>query len=148
MHTLYIFYDQHCGLCSSFRRWLESQPAYVRFAFIAYDTEQARQLLPDIATRRADEEILVLGNDGSLWQGGSAWITCLWALVSYRGWAITLANTLPAERLKRVVQWISQRRIQISQLLRLRPDQILRQSALVDCENGSCKRPAAYTATH
>jgi predicted DCC family thiol-disulfide oxidoreductase YuxK len=139
MNALYIFYDPHCGLCSSFRHWMEAQHAYVKLTFVAYDSEQAKQLLPDIATRRADEEIIVLGDDGSLWQGGPAWITCLWALQDYRGWAMSLAKTFPAPVLKQVVQWISRRRIRLSQLLRLRPDQILARAEVAQCVDGRCK---------
>jgi predicted DCC family thiol-disulfide oxidoreductase YuxK len=34
MTTLTLFYDARCGLCSSVRRWLSGQPAYVRLEFI------------------------------------------------------------------------------------------------------------------
>jgi predicted DCC family thiol-disulfide oxidoreductase YuxK len=92
MNTLTIFYDAHCGLCSRFRRWMLDQAAYVRLEFLPYDSETARKRCPDLPSLRADKEIVVMGVDGSLWQGAAAWVTCLWALREYREWSLRLAT--------------------------------------------------------
>ncbi|MDP1587310.1 MAG: DCC1-like thiol-disulfide oxidoreductase family protein [Prosthecobacter sp.] len=139
MNTLTIFYDAHCGLCSRFRRWMLDQPAYVRLDFMPYDCEQARKRCPELAHLRADQEIVVMGDDGSLWQGAGAWVTCLWALREYREWSLRLASPNMQQIARRVVHWISSNRISLSHLLRLRGDDALRaQITSVACESGVC----------
>lgn len=139
MNTLTIFYDAHCGLCSRFRRWMLDQAAYVRLEFLPYDSDQAKQRCRDLVHLRADQEIVVMGDDGSLWQGAAAWVTCLWALREYREWSLRLASSGMQQIARRVVHWISSNRISLSQLLRLRSDDALRaQVTELACENGAC----------
>jgi predicted DCC family thiol-disulfide oxidoreductase YuxK len=140
MNTLYIFYDAHCGLCSRFRRWMEAQPAWVLLSFVPYDSAEARQLLPGIGSLRADEEIVVMGDDGCVWQGAAAWVTCLWALRDYREWSARLARPALMGMARRVVHWISSHRIGLSRLLRLSSDDVLREaSAEKGCATGKCR---------
>lgn len=139
MNTLTIFYDARCGLCSRFRRWMLAQPAYVRLDFMPYDSELARKRCPDLPSLRADQEIVVMGDDGSLWQGASAWVTCLWALREYREWSLRLASPGMQQVARRVVHWISSNRISLSHLLRLRSDDALREQITeAACDNGAC----------
>ncbi|WP_395741919.1 thiol-disulfide oxidoreductase DCC family protein [Prosthecobacter sp.] len=139
MHVLTLFYDAHCGVCSRFRRWMLEQPAYVRLNFVPYDSPQALRLCPDLRHLRADEEIVVMGDDGSLWQGAAAWVTCLWALRDYREWSLRLATPGMLGLARKVVHWISSNRISLSALLRLKGDDALRaEVGAVACENGAC----------
>lgn len=139
MTTLTIFYDARCGVCSRFRRWMLEQPAYVRLNFVPYDSPQARQLCPDLPNLRADQEIVVMGDDGSLWQGAAAWVTCLWALRDYREWSLRLATPAMLGLARKVVHWISSNRISLSNLLRLKGDDaLLAEVRETACENGAC----------
>lgn len=139
MNTLTIFYDARCGVCSRFRRWMLEQPAYVRLVFVPYDSPQALRLCPDLPRMRADQEIVVMGDEGSLWQGAAAWVTCLWALQDYREWSLRLATPGMLGLARKVVHWISSNRIGISRLLRLRGDDALRaEVGVVQCDNGGC----------
>ncbi len=139
MITLTIFYDAHCGLCSRFRRWMLEQASYVRLEFLPYDSEQARHRCPDLPNLRADQEIVVMSDDGSLWQGAAAWVTCLWALREYREWSLRLASPGMQQMARRVVHWISSNRISLSRLLRLSSDDKLRAEINeVSCDNGAC----------
>ena len=140
MKTLTIFYDARCGLCSRFRRWMEAQPAWVALVFIPYDSDEARRLCPGIEAMRAAEEIVVMADDGRLWQGAGAWITCLWALYDYREWSSRLAAPGLQGMVRKVVHWISGNRIGLSRLLHLKSDDALR-LAVDDakCESGSCR---------
>lgn len=139
MNTLTIFYDARCGLCSQFRRWMLDQPAYVPLAFVPYDSPQALYLCPDLPHMRADQEIVVMGDDGSLWQGAAAWVTCLWALREYREWSLRLASPSMLGIARKVVHWISGNRIGLSRLLRLKGDDALRAEVVsMACENGAC----------
>ncbi|MGV3658540.1 MAG: thiol-disulfide oxidoreductase DCC family protein [Prosthecobacter sp.] len=139
MNTLTIFYDARCGICSRFRRWMLEQPAYVRLDFVPYDAPQALRLCPELPHMRADQEIVVMGDDGSLWQGAAAWVTCLWALREYREWSLRLATPGMLGIARKVVHWISNNRIGLSHLLRLRGDEALRaQITPVRCDNNAC----------
>ncbi len=139
MNTLIIFYDARCGLCSRFRRWMLDQAAYVRLHFLPYDSPQALRLCPDLPSLRADQEIVVMGDDGSLWQGAGAWVTCLWALREYREWSLRLASPALQPIARKAVHWISTNRITLSRLLRLHSDDdIKRQITDVTCDTGTC----------
>jgi predicted DCC family thiol-disulfide oxidoreductase YuxK len=125
MHTLTLFYDARCGLCSSVRRWLSGQPAYVRLEFIPYDSPQARQRCPMIDQLHAEQEIVVLSDEGHLWQGAGAWVMCLWALHDFREWSSRLASPAMHSIAKKVVHLISANRLTLSSLLHLRGDEAL-----------------------
>ena len=141
MHTLTLFYDARCGICSRFRHWMESQAAYVRLEFLPYDSPEALRRCPRLPELRADEEIVVMGDDGSLWQGAAAWVIALWALREYRAWSARLATPAGMALAKQLVHWISGHRIGLSKLLRYRSDLELadasRQAA--GCGDGSCR---------
>lgn len=125
MTTLTLFYDTRCGLCSSVRRWLSAQPAYVRLEFIPYDSPQARQRCPMIDQLHADQEIVVLSDEGLLWQGAGAWVMCLWALQDFRAWSSRLASPTMQSIAKKIVHLISANRLTLSSLLHLRGDEAL-----------------------
>ena len=147
MKALIIFYDARCGLCSRFRRWMEAQPAWVRLVFVPYDSDEARKLCPPIDSMRAAEEIVVMADDGRIWQGSSAWVTCLWALYDYREWSSRLASPALQGAVRKIVHWISGNRIGLSNLLRIRSDDALRSAAEESpCETGACGIPAAPAA--
>lgn len=122
MNALTLFYDARCGLCSQVRKWLETQPAYLRLEFIPYDSPEAVRRLPAIRQLRADEEILVLADTGEVWQGAGAWVICLWALKEYRAWSARLASPAMQALARKMVYWISAHRIGLSRLLRFRSD--------------------------
>ena len=129
MNTLTLFYDARCGLCSSVRQWLSAQPAYVRLEFIPYDSPQARQRCPMIDQLHADQEIVVLSDEGRLWQGAGAWVMCLWALRDFREWSSRLASPTMQSIAKKIVHLISANRLTLSSLLHLRGDQALKNAA-------------------
>ena len=80
-----------------------------------------------------------MGDDGSLWQGAAAWVTCLWALREYREWSLRLASPGMQQIARRVVHWISSNRISLSHLMRLRSDDaLMAQVTEAACDNGAC----------
>lgn len=142
MKTLTIFYDPHCGLCSRFRAWLEREPTRVRIDFLAYDGEEAARRFPGLVGLRADREVVVLADDGRWWQGGPAWITCLWATEAHRDWAFRLATPTLLPLVRKAVHLLSENRLSLSRLLNLRADSSLAQAihSLPEaaCPDGSC----------
>lgn len=145
MNTLTIFYDPHCGMCTTFRLWLDRQKKSVRVEFIGYATEQAEQRMPGIRQLHADQDIVVLADDGRWWQGSAAWIVCLWTTFEYRAWSFRLATPQWQPMVKRVVHALSTRRHKISQLMGLKSEGQLWQavSQINDdaCPTGTCQLP-------
>ncbi|MCU0778661.1 MAG: DUF393 domain-containing protein [Akkermansiaceae bacterium] len=145
MKTLTIFYDPHCGLCARFRVWLEQQPARVRVEFLAYDSAEAARRFPGLPALGADREVVVLADDGRWWQGAAAWITCLWATHAYQEWAFRLAAPGLLPFVRKTVHLLSENRLSLSRLLRLRGDAVLAHSlgALPEavCDKGTCALP-------
>lgn len=142
MHTLTLFYDVRCGLCSRVRQWLSGQPAYVRLDFVPYDSPEAKKRLPAIQHLRADQEIVVMADSGEVWQGAGAWVMCLWALREYRAWSARLASPTMQSAARKVVHWISQNRIGMSRLLHFKSDAELTAVADRDMEEPVCQLPA------
>ncbi len=129
MHTLTLFYDARCGLCSRVRQWLSGQPAYVRLDFVPYDSPEAKKRLPAIQHLRADQEIIVMADSGEVWQGGR----------EYRAWSARLATPTMQSAARKVVHWISQNRIGMSRLLRFKSDAELTAVAERDMEEPVCR---------
>ena len=123
MNTLTVFYDARCGLCSQVRQWLSQQPAYVRLDFVPYDSPEAVRRLPSLRHLRADQEIVVMADTGEVWQGGGAWVTCLWALIEYRTWSTRLASPAMQRLARSIVHSISQHRYRLSHLMGLKSDE-------------------------
>jgi predicted DCC family thiol-disulfide oxidoreductase YuxK len=150
MKTLTIFYDPHCGLCARFRAWLEQQPARVRVEFLAYDSAEALRRFPELPAVGADREVVVLADDGRWWQGPAAWITCLWATLDYQDWAFRLASPALLPFVRKTVHLLSENRLTMSRLLRLRGDAVLAHSlsALPEavCRDGTCALPQRITS--
>ncbi len=144
MKTLTIFYDPRCGLCTKFRAWLEAQPKRVGVEFLAYDSEEANVRFPGLVEMGADREVVVLADDGRWWQGGAAWLTCLWATARYYEWSFRLAAPVFQPLVKKAVHLISENRLTLSSLMNLKTDSELADAlsgmAGASCEDGACRR--------
>jgi predicted DCC family thiol-disulfide oxidoreductase YuxK len=139
MHTLTLFYDARCGLCSRVRQWLCTQPAYVHLEFLPYDSAEAERRLPAIRHLHADQEIVVMADTGEVWQGAGAWVLCLWALKEYRGWSARLASPSMQLVARKVVHWISQNRIGMSRLAGFKSDAELSAAAEQEMVEPVCR---------
>lgn len=142
MKTLTIFYDPRCGLCAKFRVWLEAQPKRVGVEFLGYDSPEALLRFPGLLEIGADREVVVLADDGRWWQGSAAWLTCLWATVDFRDWSFRLAAPVFQPFVKKAVHLLSENRLTISRLMKLRTDSELvdaiRTSPEAVCQSGAC----------
>lgn len=141
MNVLTVFYDADCGICSAFRRWMGKEPAHVALRFLPYDSAEAARLCPDLLARGGDREIIVMADDGRLWQGAEAWVTCLWALRRWRGWARRLASPALLPLAARICRLVSTNRLTFSRLLNLHGDHELARAVtgMEDgCPEGRC----------
>ena len=118
---LIVFYDGGCGLCAACRAWLSAQPQWEPLRFVAYQSAEARQLCPRLEEFDPAREIVVMADGGQIYTGGAAWVMCLWALPAYREWAIRLAHPRLLPLAKKFCHLVSENRLRLSQLLRLRP---------------------------
>ncbi|MFP6877906.1 MAG: DUF393 domain-containing protein [Roseibacillus sp.] len=122
MKMLTVFYDADCGICTGFRRWMMKEPAHLAIEFLPYTSRKAGELCPGLLQRGAEREIIVMADDGRLWQGAEAWVTCLWALRRWRGWSKRLANPALLPVAEKLCKRISTNRLTLSRLLHLRSD--------------------------
>ena len=117
MNRLIAFFDVHCTLCRACRRWIEREPKYFPIEFIAYQSNRAREVCPDLDAYDPAGEIVVLADTGAIYRGGKAWIMCLYALRNYREWALRLAQPGLLPMAKKFCHIISDNRRRLSILL-------------------------------
>lgn len=144
MKRLIIFYDPQCGLCGRFRRWMLGQESYLQLEFVPYDGAQARRLLPEIVHLGADREIVVMNEEGEIWQGPGAWVTCLWALREGRAWARRLASPALLPLAGKVCHLISANRLTLSRVMGLKGEEDLAEACTGQpehCVDGTCRLP-------
>ena len=136
MHTLFVVYDDRCGLCTQLKEWLGRQPAYVRLELVAAGSEEARERFPALPSG----ELAVISDAGETWFGDRAWIIVLWALREYRAWSAKLASPLLLPMARQAFAAISRNRTAFSRWLGLYGEAQLRdnlsQIAIPPCEIG------------
>jgi predicted DCC family thiol-disulfide oxidoreductase YuxK len=114
---LHVIYDARCELCRRCRVWLARQSAFVPLVFIPLQSPELAARFPGIERLRPEKEIVVIGDDGEVWQGGAAWVMCLWALREYREWSLRLAHPLLLPLARRACELVSERRHEVSRWL-------------------------------
>lgn len=146
MKKLYILYDSECELCRRCRVWLGRQPAFVPLVFVPLQSPEAECRFPALRELHPEEEIVVIDDAGAVWQGGAAWVMCLWALQEYREWSLRLAHPALLSVARRVCEVVSVNRYKISSWLRKAKsnEELQRKLALFPtppaCEpGGSCR---------
>lgn len=117
MKNLYILYDGECELCRRCRVWLGRQPAFVRLVFVPLQSPEAECRFPALRGLHPEEEIVVIDDTGAVWQGGAAWVMCLWALREYREWSLRLARPALLSLARRLCEVVSSNRQQLSRWL-------------------------------
>src|SRR5262249_44404268 len=71
------------------------------------------------------EELIVVGDEGSVYRGTAAWIVCLWALEDYRLLSERLSSPLLYPLARQAFQRVSQNRREISRALALQSEENL-----------------------
>jgi predicted DCC family thiol-disulfide oxidoreductase YuxK len=123
---LYVLYDASCGLCSRVREWAQQQPQFVRLEFIPAGSRRAAQMFPNFQREGTKpEELLVIDDQGGIYQEGDAWLMCLWALAEYREWAARLSSPMLLPLARQAFAMLSQRRVGISAMFQYMSDEEL-----------------------
>lgn len=147
IRQLHVFYDARCALCQACRQWLDRQPKYVPLQFVAYQSEEAERLCPGLERFRPDKEIVVMADNGNIYQGGAAWVMCFWALREYRALSQRLATPVLFPLARKICHLVSRNRLRLSRFFGkgANGDKALLE-ALDDepadaCPNGTCNLP-------
>lgn len=135
MNWLAILYDDHCGICSRIRTWLQGQASYVPIRLVPLHSRERITAFPGIDAFSPDEKLVIVSDDGSVWRGDGAWITLLWALRGGRELAFRLASPALRPLASRVVNAVSANRLRLSRWLRLDPDTLGPDET---CAGGAC----------
>lgn len=141
MTQLTIFYDLRCGLCCRVKAWMQRQRAYVNLRFLPFDSPTAIAVLPELPDLDPEGQIVVYADTGEVYQGSEAWITCLWSLRGWRGWARRFSRPEWHPVMNHICHIISSNRLKLSQLFCLTPERASRIGQEENqCEGGTCRR--------
>ena len=139
-----VFYDQECNLCRTCRRWLMSQDKFFPMEFMAYQSRRALKVCPQLMELNPDKEIVVMADNGQIYQGGSAWIMCLYALRSYRELSFKLAHPMLLPLAKKMCHVVSNNRLRLSKFFPCASREELARELIEAegagrCESGTCE---------
>ena len=143
MKQLYVLYDQECSLCLSCSRWLMRQEAFIELRFIPLQSPEIDRHffgLKEWDQLDLSEKLVVISDEGAVYQGQYAWIMCLYALREYREWAQRLAHPALLPFARRVCELVSRNRLAISRFLKQPTEELKNQLAAfrpISCEVGS-----------
>jgi predicted DCC family thiol-disulfide oxidoreductase YuxK len=143
MKSLTIFYDETCGFCLRCRDWLWSEPQIVPLILIEKRFLAARY--PQLAAYEGGSDLVAVSDEGDVWIADAAFLTILFALERYRGWAGRLAGPALRPYATRFFKMVSNNRGRISWLLGgVKDEKVLAGtlSALpaAACDDESCER--------
>ena len=62
VQVIEVFYDGHCGMCSSFAEWLVKQGRAIKVDCMAYQSDKAKRVFPEIDSLKPDCTPLVMHN--------------------------------------------------------------------------------------
>ena len=82
--ALVVLFDERCALCRELATWLPSHPRWIPLEIFALASPTAQHrygALLEVTARRSIQ-LVVIGDEGSIWFGLSALLMCLWALRS------------------------------------------------------------------
>jgi predicted DCC family thiol-disulfide oxidoreductase YuxK len=136
MKWLAVIYDDHCGLCSRLRAWLERQYTMVPLRLVPLHGPELSLRFPGIEGFRPDDKLVVVSDAGQVWRGDSAWIMVLWALREGRELALRLSSPALRPLARRVVDTVSNNRLRLSRWLHVRPESL---AAPSKCVEGRCR---------
>ncbi len=126
---LTVVTDEHCELCRRCRGWLSQQPLLVAVEFLAVGSPESVERYGPLGNRR--DVLIVADEHGRIWSGPDAFVMCLWATASYRGWSRWAARPGWRHVARAVFATVSSNRHRIADLM------------TGSCEAESCDRHGA-----
>ena len=144
MKKLFILYDANCRFCVRCCHWLQEQPAYLELVFIPARSAEAECRFPGLEKFSTANELIVVSDDGAVYQRPNAFIMCLYALVDFREWSLRLARPSLLPFARQMFDFISNNRLAFSKWFRSSADEDIANSLakypplLCGNENMSC----------
>lgn len=111
-----IYYDGHCGMCSSFIEWLVVQEHVCELVCCPYQDEGVERLFPAIKDLNPDKELVVRIAGGDVYRGAEAWVWCLWVSKKYRNIARLMNSDVMLPMVKKVCYLVSKNRLKMSHI--------------------------------
>jgi hypothetical protein len=97
-----------------------SQSRFLDIEFMPKESIWARARYPHIDN--AEDELLVIDDEGGLYRGPAAFLMCLYALVEYRAWSLRLSTPALMPLARKGFELVSTRRHHINEWLGLSTD--------------------------
>jgi predicted DCC family thiol-disulfide oxidoreductase YuxK len=142
MKRLYVLFDQECTLCQRCCHWLSQQPAFIELQFVPLQSPDVVARFPGIEAIDLRERLVVISDEGAVYQGQYAWIMCLYALRDYRTWSQRLAQPALLPFAQKVCELVSKHRLAISGFLNDPVDELTAKLQRIPAETcrveGSC----------
>lgn len=138
VHRLVVLSDPGCSMCVTFAAWLAAQPQLVPVEIIDAGSAQAREHFPGLDHEQTLREITVIADSGAFWQGGAAWVMCLWALADHRALALRLTNPAGFAAARAVAYTMAGIHARTSSTLRPAAGPVQPPHNYVECRDGSC----------
>jgi len=101
------------------------QPSFLPLEFIPYQTPELVAQFEGIESFRTKIHLLVVGDDGAVYQGSNAFFMLLYALKDYREWAARLATPALLPVAAQCFELLSSKRKKISKWLNRLDDGVL-----------------------
>ena len=117
MTKLFILYDAQCSFCLRCRQWLGAQTSFLPLKFVPFQAPELVAQFKGIESFRTNDQLLVVGDGGEVYQGPNAFIMLLYALSDYRDWAFRLAAPTLIPLVVRCFDLLSSPRKKISAFL-------------------------------
>jgi len=92
MTKQFVLYDAQCSFCLRCRQWAGTQTTFLPVVFVPFQSPELIAQFEGIASFRTNGQLVVVGDDGAVYQGFNAFIMLLYALIDYREWAVRLAT--------------------------------------------------------
>jgi len=100
--------------------WLRKQPKWIAVRLVPRD--RAAALYPALAPHFAQDELVVVSDDGGVYLSDHAWLMCLYAMRNYRHWATRLAGPAMLPFARQAFALLSHNRQRLSRWLGLLSD--------------------------
>jgi predicted DCC family thiol-disulfide oxidoreductase YuxK len=103
-----VLYDERCTFCLRCRDWLADQPCLVEVELLPAGSATARERYG--AVPWLGRELVVADDEGHVWVGPAAFVTCLWATARHRWLAYVLSRPRVSNHTASLFMLVSRRR--------------------------------------
>lgn len=111
-----VYYDGECGICRKFAGWLVEQKRAFEVRLMAYQSEQAHEVFPEIDAYDPAKEMIVRTDIGEIYRGAEGWVMCLYSCEEHQAKARKMCSPLLLPMAAKVGQVMAANRYRVSGL--------------------------------